>query len=125
MDARTGRDVATEGVIVSRAVVRAAHHLGLNNAAIAAVVGLSEPTISRMASGGYSLVTGSKPYELAVLLIRLFRGLDAIVGGESQPMQSWMRSPNTALDGIPAQQVRTVAGLVCAVDYVDSFRARI
>ena len=111
--------------VVSKAVVRAARSLGLNNSALANIVGLSEATISRLASGSYTLDPGSKPYELALLLIRLFRGLDAMVGGEEEPMRGWMRSPNLALGGIPAEQVRTIAGLTDAVAYVDGARARL
>ena len=110
---------------VSKAVVRAARLLGLNNAALAEIIGLSEATISRLASGSYTLDQGSKPYDLALLLIRLFRSLDAMVGGEQEPMQGWMRSQNHALAGVPAEQIRTVTGLVEAVAYVDAARARL
>lgn len=115
----------SNATVVSKAVVRAARFLGLNNSALAGVLGLSEATISRLASGAYTLDPGSKAYELALLLIRLFRGLDAIVGGEQVPMRGWMRSPNLDLGGIPAEQVRSIAGLTNAVAYVDSVRARL
>ena len=115
----------SNATVVSKAVVRAARSLGLNNTALTGVIGLSEATISRLASGSYTLDPESKPYELALLLIRLFRGLDAMVGGEEGPMRGWMRSPNLALGGVPAEQVRTIAGLTNAVAYVDSARARL
>ena len=115
----------SNATVVSKAVVRAARSLGLNNAALTGVIGLSEATISRLASGSYTLDPESKSYELALLLIRLFRGLDAMVGGEEGPMRGWMRSPNLALGGVPAEQVRTIAGLTNAVAYVDSARARL
>jgi hypothetical protein len=108
---------------VSKAVFRAAQELGLSNVALA--LGLSEATISRLGRGAYTLEPGSKPYELALLFLRLYRSLDAMTGGESVPMRAWMRSHNLALAGVPADQVRTVTGLVAAVDYVDSARARI
>jgi hypothetical protein len=111
--------------VVSKAVVRAARLLGLTNAALGEVLGLSDATISRLASGTYTLDPGSKPYELALLLVRLFRSLDAMVGGEEEPMRSWMRAPNAALAGIPADKVRTVTGLVETVAHVDAARARI
>lgn len=81
--------------------------------------------MSRLVAGSYTLDPGGKPYELALLLIRLFRGLDAMVGGEAEPMRAWMRSHNLALAGIPADQVRSVSGLVEAAAYVDSSRARL
>lgn len=116
---------AAPGPVVSKAVVRAARLLGLNNAALAEVLGLSEPTISRLVAGAYTLDPGAKPYELALLLIRLFRSLDAMLGGEDAAMRAWMGSPNLALAGIPAERVRSVTGLVETVAYVDSARARL
>ena len=111
--------------VVSKAVVRAARLLGLSNATLAGIVGLSEATVSRLASGTYTLDPHGKPYELALLLVRLFRGLDAMVGGEEVSMRGWMRSHNLALGGVPVEQVRTIAGLMGVVTYVDAARARL
>lgn len=111
--------------VITKATVRAARFLGLSNATLAIVIGLSEATVSRMASGSYLLDPKNKPYELSLLLIRLFRSLDAMVGGEEGPMQSWMRSNNLVLLGIPAEKIQTITGLVDTVNYVDTSRARI
>ena len=113
------------GAVVSKAISRAAQELGLSNAVLADALGLSEATISRLGRGTYVLTPGSKAYELALLVIRLYRSLDAMVGGEGTPMRAWMQNHNLALVGVPSDLVRTVTGLVAAVDYVDSARARI
>ena len=118
-----GRPEAT--VVVSKAVVRAAIALGLTNVGLAKVLGISPATASRLRDGSYILTLDSKPYELALLLIRLFRGLAAMTGGEERVSQSWMQTPNRALDGTPVERIASVAGLVEAVAYVDAARARI
>lgn len=123
--APTPAGAPTPAAVVSKAVIRAARQLDLTNAALADILGLSAPTVSRLAAGTYTLDPSGKPYELALLLIRLFRGLDAVVGGEEAPMRAWMRAHNLALAGIPAEQVRTVSGLVEAVAHVDAARARL
>ena len=118
--------VPTErSAVVSKAVARAAELLGLTNAALARTIGVSEATASRIRSGRYALETGSKPYELALLLIRLFRALDAVVGGDAASLRSWMAAANHALGGVPRDLVQTAAGLVATLDYVDAARARI
>lgn len=111
--------------VVSKAVVRAAATLGLTNAGLAKVLGLSPASASRLRDGAYILPLDSKPYEFALLLIRLFRGLDAMMGGEEQASQSWMQTPNRALDGAPVDRITSVTGLVETVAYVDAARARI
>ena len=42
---------------------------------------MSAATLSRIKSGNYQLNPRKKEFELSVLFVRLFRSLDAIVGG--------------------------------------------
>ena len=115
----------SRAAVITKATVRAARFLGLTNATLAIVIGLSEATVSRMASGLYLLDPKNKPYELSLLLIRLFRSLDAMVGGEEGPMQSWMRTNNLLLLGIPVEKIQTITGLMDTMNYVDISRTRI
>ena len=112
--------------VVSKAGVRAAAILGLNQATLSRVLGVSPSTVTRLHAGDYVLTVDSKPYELALLLIRLFRGLDALMGGEESAIRSWMQAPNTALGNAPLALITSVTGLVDTVAYVDeSARARV
>lgn len=108
--------------VTSQAVVRAAERLGLSNALLARVIGVSDATASRLRADSYRLSKGSKPYELAVLLLRLFRSLNAILN-DDEAMRSWMRSPNLALGNKPIEMIGSVMGLVSVINYVDSRRA--
>lgn len=117
------REVASEGTVLTRAVLRAASRLGLANKTIARVIGVSEATVSRMGSGDYILARGDKSFELAALLVRLFRSLDAIVGGDEETARSWLRSDNTALGAPPIDKIQTIPGLVDVIAYLDARRA--
>ena len=125
LDGSTRLHAPDEAAVVGKAVLRAADRLGLRNAALADILGLSEATMSRLKSGDYFLNRNSKAYELAILVIRLFRGLDAIVGGDTAALRSWMGTENKALHGQPISLIRTITGLSLAVQYVDARRARI
>jgi hypothetical protein len=114
---------AEAAAVVTKGVMRAAARLGLSNRLVAATLGVSEATVSRMGTGAYQLEPGSKPFELAVLLLRLFRSLDAIVGGDVPVSQAWLRNPNTALGAAPVTLIGTVSGLVHVVAYLDHRRA--
>ncbi len=59
------------------------------------------------------------------MFVRLFRGLDAIVGGDAESAGSWLRADNLALRGKPLDLIQTVQGLAQAVQYVDARRARV
>ena len=114
-----------EGAVVTKALLRAADELGVTAKALAAVVGVSEATVSRMKNDGFALAPGTKPFELAVLFVRLFRSLDAIVGGDRQVARAWLRNANKALDGRPVDRIRTITGLLDVIAYLDARRARV
>lgn len=114
-----------ESSVITRATLRAAERLRIKNNALAKIVGLSEPTVSRMRKDEYFLERGNKSFELAILFVRFYRSLDAIVGGDDKVAGDWIRNKNTALDAIPLELIQTVAGLVNAIEYLDSRRAPI
>ncbi len=111
--------------VLTKAVVNAADIMGLRQVLLADVLGVSEASVSRMIKGQYLIKEKSKEWELASLLIRLFRSLDAIVGGDERSLKSWLQGYNTALAEKPINLISSVAGLTKAVDYVDAFRARV
>ena len=116
---------AKRALVLSKATVRAADHLGLSNTVLARVLGLSDSTISRLKTGAYVLEPESKAYELAQLFVRLFRGLSAITGGDDEAARSWLRGSNTALRARPIDRIIAIPGLFETVAYVDSRRARV
>jgi transcriptional regulator with XRE-family HTH domain len=116
---------ADAGAVLSRATVRAARFLGIPQADLACVIGVSGATLSRLANGQKQLEPDSKPWQLAALFVRLFRSLDAIVGSDDTAARAWLRGENAALGGVPFELIREPAGLVRAVDYLDAARARI
>lgn len=118
-------DTQQRAAIVTRALVRAADKLGLTSGQLAKCLGVSSATIARLRQGRYTLSQDRKEYELAVLLLRLFRSADAILGGDEQSLRSWMATTNTILGAKPADLVATIAGLTDIVRYVDARRAPI
>lgn len=111
--------------VLTQAVVKAADIMGLRQVVLAKTLGVSESSVSRMKTGDYLLKEQSKEWELAALLVRLFRSLDAIVAGDERSLRSWLQGYNTALREVPVNLITSVSGLAKAVDYVDAYRARV
>jgi Protein of unknown function (DUF2384) len=114
---------ADQAAVVTKATLRAASQLGLTNKALATVIGVSEATVSRMRSEDYTLQLGQKPFELAVLFVRLYRSLDAIVVGDDAVAGSWLKNHNAVLDAEPIALIQTVPGLMNVIQYLDARRA--
>lgn len=111
------------GAVLTKAAVRAADRLGLSGRRLADIVGVSEATVSRWKRGESLLEPGSKPFELAALLVRTFRSLDAITGGDEAVARRWLAAPNTALAARPVERMTQVQGLVDVTVYLDARRA--
>jgi transcriptional regulator with XRE-family HTH domain len=116
----SARAAADPALVLSHATVRAARFLAVAQADLAAIIGVSAATLSRLANGQRLLQPGSKPWQLAALFVRLFRSLDAIVGGDETVARAWLANPNLALGGKPAEKMRTVAGLTDVIAYLDA-----
>jgi antitoxin Xre/MbcA/ParS-like protein len=112
-----------QAAILTKATLNAATRLGLTNKLLATVIGVSEATVSRMRNGDYTLQPGQKPFELAVLFVRLYRSLDAIVGGDDEVAGAWLKNRNAVLDAEPLALIQTAPGLMNVIQYLDARRA--
>jgi hypothetical protein len=112
------------GPVLAKATLAAAARLDLRNRHLATVIGTSEASVSRL-SNGRGLDPDSKEGELALLFLRLYRALDALVGGDDAKARAWLHAENDHLGGVPAERIRSVEGLVDVVQYLDAMRGRL
>ena len=105
--------------VLAAALVSAGKELGLTQAEIGAVIGRERTALSRG-----NVDPASKSGELALLLIRAYRALFALVGGDTAFMRHWMHTENLHTGGVPAEQIRSVQGLTRVVEYLDAMRGK-
>jgi uncharacterized protein (DUF2384 family) len=104
--------------LVAKACGRAAQALGLSREELSAVVGKHRTSIERT-----GLDPGTKEGELALLLLRVYRSLHALVGGDPALMRHWMEQPNRHLDDQPPRQLLArIEGLTRVAGYLDALR---
>lgn len=116
---------ADRGLVLSKALLRAANLLGLSQQAVARIIGVSRPTITRLGQGLHRLSERqAKSWELAVLFVRMFRSLDALIG-HGEEARAWLNGPNTDLGARPIELIGTAEGLVRVVHYLDAHRGRV
>lgn len=115
---------STPDQVLAKAVLRAAEQLGLSQSALADVLGVHRTTITQLKKN-LKLDPNSKQGELALLLIRLARALFALTGGDKLWIQHFMRTPNRATGGVPAEQVTRLEGLFAVLRFVDGMRGKV
>jgi hypothetical protein len=106
--------------VLSMALVNAGKELGLTQQVLGEVVGKDRTALSR---GG--LDPDSKSGELALLLVRAYRALFALTGGDREAMRHWFQTENLHTGGVPSEQVRSVQGLMRVVEYLDAIRGKL
>lgn len=113
-----------EAVVLTKAVIRAGQLLGLSQRELGELLGLSPASVSRMHGGKLLLDPTSKEGELALLFLRIFRSLDALLGGARELLRAWLRTENLHLAGIPLERMKTIQGLVDVAVYLDAMRGK-
>ena len=124
MQGVSARQAPDPASVLARAALSASARLGLRNRHLAEVIGTSEASISRL-KGCRGLDPTRKEGELALLFLRLYRSLDALVGGDDVKARAWLNAHNDHVGGVPAARIRTVEGLIDVVQYLDAMRGRL
>jgi hypothetical protein len=105
---------------LTTAFLNAGKALGLSRTVLGQVIGKDRSTLVRG-----RIDPASKAGELALLLVRCYRALFVLVGGEPEQMRHWMHTPNRDTGGVPAAQVCTVQGLIRVTEYLDAMRGKV
>lgn len=117
------RPAADADVVLAKALLNTREQLGLTQQELADIVGVHRTAISRWAESG--LRPRSKTGELALLLIRIYRALFALFGGNLDDMRHFLRTENRHLAGVPLILMGQVQGLVHVLEYLDAIRGKV
>lgn len=109
--------------VLTKATLRAAERLELPQRVVCRVLGVSTASYSRLGRTR-TIDPESKEGELATLFVRLYRGLDSLVGGSDEKARAWLAAANAHLGGVPVELIQSVQGLVKTIEYIDSMRAK-
>lgn len=110
--------------VLCKALFSAMDRLGLTQAELGQAIGLDRTTITRLKQKG-TLNPQTKPGELATYVIRIFRDLYALMGGDQAAIRHWMETPNRHLNGQPRELIRQVHGLIQVLGYLDAMRGKV
>ncbi len=111
-------------VLLTKALLNVAALYELCDKELSEIIGISEADISRLKHGTKLLSEKSQESELALLLIRLYRSLNAIAGDDSSKAKAWLHSYNDYFSAAPIDHIKRIEGLVAVVNYLDAMHAK-
>lgn len=114
----------SESEVLSKALLNSKEHLGLTNTELGEIIGKDRTYFTRLRNHSV-LEPDSKEGELALHVIRIYRSLYALEGGDFEAMEEWLNTPNKHLNGTPKELLKNVQGLVQVTEYLDAMRGKV
>lgn len=111
--------------VLTKAILNLATFYHLSGKDLSHIIGISEATVTRLNQGKAFLSPSSKEGEIALLLLRVYRGLNALLGNNHDKAVLWLNSANKYFNKKPVDHLKTVAGLVEVVNYIDAMRGKL
>lgn len=113
-----------KSVVLTKAVMNAVQYYHLTGKDLSMIIGMSESTVTRLFQGKKWITPESKEGEMSLLLLRVYRSLNALVGNYHEKAIIWLNSPNHYFHQKPIDHMKTVTGLVDVVQYLDAMRGQ-
>ena len=111
-----------ENITLIKAFNNSCKALGLSRDQASSILGVDPATLARNKNKGFD--PSSKTGELCLQLVRLYRSLYAIAGGDDGFMKHWLNTNNRALSAKPVELLSTITGLVRINLYLDAMRGK-
>lgn len=107
--------------ILAKAFFKASEQLNLSQTQLAVILGTSELAIQKLRLKG-QLEPFSQQGEKALLIIRLFKALYNLSGGDQECIQQFLNTRNRVTGGIPIKQIETNHGFVACLQFVETIQ---
>ncbi len=113
-------------IVLTKAILNMAKFYRINGKDLSALLGISEAGISRLHLGSKLIVSQHKEGEIALLLLRVYRSLNTIVGQDHEKAIAWLNHPNHSFaNQNPIDCMKTITGLVNVLQYLDAIRGKL
>lgn len=111
--------------VLTKAILNLANFYNFTGKDLSDIIGISESTTTRLNQGKKFISPDTKEGEMALLLLRVYRGLNSLIGNNHEKAKIWLNSFNNYFKKKPIEQLKTVSGLVDVVNYLDAMRGKL
>ena len=114
-----------EEAVLTKAVNNLVKFYSLTGKDISKIIGISESGASRLGQGNKLISPHTKEGEMALLLLRIYRSLNAMVGNNHEKAKFWLNSQNKNFRNKPLEEMKTIPGLIAVLNYLDAMRGKL
>ena len=114
-----------EETVLTKAVSNLAKFYSLTGKDLSKIIGISESSASRISQGTKLISPHTKEGEIALLLLRVYRSLNAMVGNNHEKAKLWLNSQNKYFKNKPIEEMKTIPGLISVLNYLDAMRGKL
>jgi uncharacterized protein (DUF2384 family) len=112
-------------MVLTNAILKLANFYGFTGKDLSDIIGISEATATRLNQGKKRISPHTKEGEMALLLLRIYRSLNSLVGNNHEKAKTWLNSKNNYFQKKPIEEMKTVQGLVSVINYLDAMRGKL
>ena len=114
-----------KNIVLTKAICNVARLYDLTGKELSDIIGISESSASRLNLGKKFISPYTKEGEMALLLIRIYRSLNAMVGNNHDKAKAWLNSKNNYFQNTPMEEIKTISGLISVLNYLDAMRGKL
>lgn len=110
--------------VLANALRRAQQNIGVDNQVMASILGVNRTTLTRHYQS-QGLDPQQNAGRLAAIVLRIYRAVFTLMGGDAANIRHWFSTPNQAFAGqTPVAAMLSIDGLVSVAHYCDAMRGR-
>lgn len=122
---KTSKLFSQEESVLTNAISNLAKFYSLTGKDLSKIIGISESSASRLSQGTKLISPQTKEGEMALLLLRVYRSLNAMVGNNHGKAKLWLNSQNKYFRNKPIEEMKTITGLIGVLNYLDAMRGKL
>jgi plasmid maintenance system antidote protein VapI len=111
--------------VLTKAICNLSKFYSFTGKDLSQIIGISESSASRLYQGKKFISPNTKEGEIALLLVRIYRSLNSMVGNDHEKAKLWLNSKNKYFYSTPMEEIKNITGLISVLNYLDAMRGKI
>lgn len=121
--AATEKKSNNAGLVLATAIKNLGAEFGWTNERLASILCVHRNQLKKLYTHGID--PESVQGQISILLVRIFRGIVALIGNDNENIRHWLATKNYALnDSSPQEMLSSLEGTVNVVQYLDAMRGK-